>query len=422
MLKNPLNNKPSHLLETIGWILLSAYVMVLPIGHTVALRNLLFFSLIAITIWLALRSRIQISVPIVKPWLLYAAIAFISLTYAIDPWYSLGEIKTEIGFGFMAMVLGATWVRTPAQLSRLMWVVIACNVFLVAGSLYYALPVLAQTNMPLIGSFNIGIGKLSTYIIMALPFIAAQWAQLPERHRGFKRLLLGLIVGNIVSLYFTGNRAGLVALIVEIAVLATLLLKYHILSHTGKRMAAFLPLFILLLAAVSLGILEIKQMGNRASSATTDISAAISADARWEVWGFAAKNIQSRPLTGGGFGLHAFKLLNPRYQKDNPKHNTQLWHAHNTLLNIGVQMGLPGMIAFIILIATALLQVSVPLRKTHGQRKVLVYSATTIIMFVGLAIKLQTDDYFNRDIALFFWLIVGALTFTMANPNTEIQY
>jgi O-antigen ligase len=403
MLKNPLNNKPSHLLETIGWILLSAYVMVLPIGHTVALRNLLFFSLITITIWLALRSRIQISVPIVKPWLLYAAIAFISLTYAIDPWYSLGEIKTEIGFGFMAMVLGATWVRTPEQFSRLVWAIIAVNVFLIAGSFYYA-ATLAKGEYLAVGSFNIGVGKFSTYIVLMLPFIIAHWLQLSKQHFALHAFLALLLAGNIAALYFTDNRAGLVALTVESAVLVVIILESHSPRPSWKTWAA-LALTILLL-----GALAAKQINDRNPSAA-NIATSISTDTRWAVWRFAAQNIEARPFTGGGLGLEAFKLLNPDYPKNNPEHNPLLWHAHNTVLNIGIQTGFPGMIAFIILMAAALLQASAPLRKTQEWNANRIYSAAAVAIFSGLAAKMQTDDFFNRDIALFFWLIVGAMSF-----------
>lgn len=413
MLNDPPHNKPSPILETIGWILLSAYVMVLPIGHTVALRNLLFFSLTAISIWLALRSRIQISVPIFKPWLLYVAIAFISLTYAIDPWYSLGEIKTEIGFGFLAMILGATWIRAPEQFSRLMWAIIACNVFLVAGSIYFALKAHIQGNpLILISSFNVGIGKLSTYIVLMLPLIVAQCWALPDQRRTIRAFLIVLIAANIAALYFTGNRAGLVALLIEAIVFALVLLKY---PSTLLQNPKFW--LIVVLAILFIGSLEFRQIVNRDAAAST--SASVSTDPRWVVWKFAAQNIVDRPFTGGGFGLHAFKLLNPDYSKNNPANNSALWHAHNTLLNVGIQTGLPGIATFIILMLAALRKVSAPLREMSEWNTTRIYSLAAVVMFAGLVVKLQTDDFFSRDIALFFWLIVGALSATQRTFATK---
>lgn len=404
---NTPHNVSSRVLEAIGWILLSAYVMVLPIGHTTALRNLLFFSLIAITVWLAWRGKIRVSIPIIKPWLLYAAVAFISLTYAVDPWYSLGEIKTEIGFGFMAMVLGATWIRTSEQFSRLVWAIIACNAFLIAGSFYFALQTHIQGNpLSSISSFNIGVGKFSTYVVLVLPLIVARWLQLSRQQPTLKTLLAILMAGNVAALYFTGNRAGLVTLIAEIAMLVFIALKYSPALRSSRKLWAVLVLTVLMLS-----ILTIKQIGNRDPSAL-NASTSVSTDTRWTVWRFATQNIETRPFSGGGFGLMAFKLLNPDYSKNNPEHNPALWHTHNTLLNVGIQTGIPGIITFILLMTAALLRVSSPLGKSHAWNPTQLYSTAGVIMFAGLAVKLQTDDFFNRDIALFFWLIVGALSST----------
>lgn len=402
----PDTNSPGPNAARIASVLLAIYIFVLPIGQTIAIRNLAFFSLVGLTLWLALRGRIRPVVPLLRPWTLYAVVAGISLFYAVDPIYSLGEIKREVGFLFLAMVLGATWIRTPQHFTRLMWVIIASNIILIIGSFYYALPFFTLDTGIAVGSLNIGMGKLSTYIVLVLPFIAARWWLLPDQHRISKIILIILIMGNIAALYFTGNRAGLVAIFMETIVLAALLLKYR---PTWLRRRK--PWVILALAVLLFGVLEARQIDNRDPLAAS-VSASISTDSRWVVWNFAAQNIASRPFTGGGFGLHAFKLLNPGYPKNNPANNAALWHAHNTLLNVGVQTGLPGMTAFIILLLAALRKVSAPLREMSEWNTTRIYSLAAVVMFAGLVVKLQTDDFFRRDIALFFWLIVGALPST----------
>lgn len=409
----PDTNSPGSIAPLIASVLLAIYVFVLPIGQTIALRNLAFFSLVALTLWLALRGRIRPVVPLLRPWVLYAAVAGISLSYAVEPMYSLGEIKREIVFLFLAMVMGATWIRTSQHFTRLMWAIIASNIILISGSFYYALPFFALDTSIAVGSLNIGMGKLSTYIVLVLPFIAARWWMLPDHHRISKIILKILIAGNIAALYFTGNRAGLVAIFMETIVLAVLLAKYR---PTWLRRRK--PWVALALAVLLFGILEVRQINNRDPLAA-NVSASISTDSRWTVWNFAVQNIASRPLTGGGFGLHAFKLLNPGYPKNNPANNATLWHAHNTLLNVGIQTGLPGMTAFIILILAALRKVSAPLREMSEWNTTRIYSLAAVVMFAGLVVKLQTDDFFSRDIALFFWLIVGALSSLQRTFSTK---
>lgn len=401
---------PTPVVTRIAWTLLAIYIFVLPIGHTTALRNLLFFFLIMITFWLAWCGKLRLSIPMIKPWLLYAAIACISLVYAIDPWYSLGEIKTEIGYGLLAMLLGASWINTPERFSRLVWIIIASNALLIAYSFYYAFPLLVQHRHIEVGSLNIGVGKFSTYLVLVLPLIVACWLQLSKQQVALRVLLGILIAGNIAAVYFTGNRAGLLALFVEVVCLSAILLKYcPSLRSSAKTWTA------VALAVIILSTLGTKQFGNRDPAPNTSVSAAVSGDSRWAVWRHALGNIESRPFSGGGFGLDAFKLRNPGFPKNNPANNPQLWHAHNTLLNIGVQTGLPGIVAFIILIVAALHRISTPLRQEREWTSSRLYSAAAVLMFAGLAAKLQTDDFFSRDIALLFWLIVGALLSSQAS-------
>lgn len=380
-------------------IFFAIYVLVLPIGQTIALRNLAFISLTVLTLWLVWRGRIRPIFPLVWPWLIYAAVAILSLSYALDPLYSLGEIKREIGYGFLILILAATWINNEVRFSRLVWVLIAGNLFLVVSLFNYAIPLLLQGTTPQVGALNIGVGKFSTYLVMIVPFIFAQLFLLPASCRMGKTLLALLIAANITAVYFTGNRAGFVSLIVETALLSAMLLWRRPPNLSIPKVFAALILAVLLL-----GSLSIKQIANR-TPATPSISDTVTSDVRWGIWHVALTNIKARPYTGGGFGRNAFKLLNQDY----PKNYLYVDHAHNALLNMGVQMGFPGMAAWLFLMVAVGRSLWIPLATTRNWDSSKIYAAAGIVMLAGLLVKLQTDDFFNRDIALLFWLLIGAL-------------
>lgn len=393
------SGSPTPGIDRFTSILFAIYVLVLPIGHTVALRNLAFFTLAGLTLWLALRGRIKLVFPLVWPWLIYTVVAAFSLTYAVDPAYSLGEIKTEIGYGFLLLVLAATWITNVERFMRLVWVLIAGNLFLVASSFYYAVPHLLQGTAFQVGALNIGVGKFSTYLVMIVPFIFAQIILMPKPSRMGKMLLALLIAANIIAVYFTGNRAGVVSLIIEAALLSAMLLWRRPPNLSiPKILAAFM------LAVLLLGSLSINQVANRTPD-TPGIGDTVTSDVRWGIWHDSLKNIAALPYSGGGFGRDAFKLLNPDYPKSYP----YVSHAHNTLLNMGVQMGLPGIAVWLLLMVAVGRSLWIPLATTLNWGGSTIYAAAGIVMLVGLLVKLQTDDFFNRDIALLFWLLVGAL-------------
>ena len=117
------------------------------------------------------------------------------------------------------------------------------------------------------------------------------------------------------------------------------------------------------------------------------------------------KNIEDRPLSGAGFGRNAYILLNYEYVK---KHKL-LDHAHNVFLDNGIQMGIPGLLVFCLLLWSAFREVAQPLRKNCGDDHTIIYSIAGVAMLAGMIVKNLTDDFFYRDNVWMFWLIMAAV-------------
>lgn len=379
------------------WGLLATYVAVLPVSHTTGLRNMAFLGLIASTVWLVGGKSAKWESPLLPEWSLFALIALLSLTYATDPIYSLGEIKAEILYGFIVFSITATWIRDRESMYRFAWIVACPNAILVSYSWFLALtsPDLKHSA---VGSLNVKVGTYSTYLVTVLPLvIALAWIEWKSKRRLIGAALGVLAIGNLGALVFTLNRQGYFSIAVACGVVGLILVRR---SFSWGRL---LLVFGLLGFLIGLSIYQVEKRGAATGEhELTTFSGAVKNDPRWRLWSFAVSKIAQRPLSGGGFGREAFDLAYPDFKETNPL----LWHAHNMLLNKGVQMGVAGMAAFLFLIFSTLRAF---LKGLHGPPELRVYALAGVAMFVGVFVKNMTDDFFVRDNALFFWMLSGAI-------------
>ena len=407
-------NPPSRTADIAFW-LLALYVLILPIGHVTALRSLVFFALVALTLWHCWRHKARPSFPLAGPWLAYAAVALASLGYALDPAYSLNEIRVEIFYAIVTMVIAATWIASPHALLKLVRVVVAGNAVLVSLILAVSAANIAsfqggQDLTQLSPVWVGGGGKYGTHLIISLPFVVAYAFSAPRWQR---IALLVLVAGNLACLYATGNRAGFLALFVEIAAAGLILLLRFKLPLRARRK--------LLVALCAVGavtaLLGWEMMSHRAGSAE-NVAAMVHKDARWAAWSATIDYAIESPFHGAGFGLNAFKMKNPDYAAR--FHDPGLWHGHNLFANAIWQMSIPGAAALALLLIAALWKTwRLLVRIPAGQEPLRLFALAGIAMALGLIAKNQTDQFFYRDVAWMFWLIVGGLLSGLANAATE---
>lgn len=373
------------------WVCLALYALVLPVGGTIALRNLGFFGMLAVfatTLWRQRRSPL---VPLWPAWLVYGLTALVSLSYAIDPAYSLGEVKVEILFPLLVVVLGVNAITSLAEFRRLLLILVTGNSFLVAFSLATA-AVGGSTKDGLVGTINTGVGNFSTYLITVMPFIAWLTADAWPSRRRLAWLLIALLLADLLALLLTLNRQGVIALAVEAAVAGLWLLAHRPSRRTLVLLAAALALLGTIFVHQYRARDILAQQGQFALAAKSDI--------RWYLWSFTTESIAEHPWSGGGFGLRAFKLMHPDFAPD-----SMLWHAHNMLLNKGVQMGLPGIAAFLLLFLSVFRTLGMRLRGPPATRALVL---ACLSMVFGVFVKNMTDDFFFREMGYLFWLLVGA--------------
>lgn len=386
--------------EKVFLVALVLYVLVLPVSGTAALRSLAFALLIGVTGWQVMTRSLRLDFPLLWPWAAYLSVALVSLLYAVDLGYSLSEIRVEIIYAYTLFVIAASWFRREDQLVRLVWIVVCGNLLFVAGSAWTALRSWkTQVGELNIGTWDAGIGATATLVATVLPWIVVLVVRtIEERRYRVTVFLVGLFLANLGALVLTLNRQGWVALTVSFTVAAALAGR----SFWTRRRVLVASATAALFLAVFASQFQLRSAGGVGLSATAaDASMeAVKHDPRWPIWRFTLERIEDRPWSGGGFGRAAFKKLFPEYYRTHPP----FWHAHNMVLNKGIQMGIPGMLAFLGLwiALTAMcangLQIS----------SIRTWTIAVLAMIAGIFVRNMVDDFFIRDHALLFWLLCGA--------------
>lgn len=372
------------------WVLLGAYALVLPVGGTTAWRNLTFFGLLGVLGYQAWRRRVWPRLSLPWAWLAFALPALASLGYAVDLRYSLGEFKAEIITPFLLFTAIANIIRDERDLWRLLRLMAVGNVFFVAFSLATAASG-GTTKDGLVGTINTGVGYYSTYLTCLTPFLVLlSWHEWRSGQRRLAYAIGGLLLAGLLSLALTLNRQSLIALAAMLLVAAMLL----------RRQMGYKQWAGVLLGTGLAAIVLFVQYVQRDTLASQHFGQALQADVRWSVWKLCLQELADHPLIGGGFGLRTFQFQHPDLAAGSP-----FWHAHNVILNKGMQMGVPGIFGFLILFLGLPVTMQSGLKAGGTARAVAVVG---ISVALGFLVKNMTDDFMYRESGYLFWLLTGA--------------
>ncbi|MGD9787024.1 MAG: O-antigen ligase family protein [Sulfuricellaceae bacterium] len=381
--------------------LFTLYLWVLPIAQTIALRNIFFVALIALTALEVWRKNIRIRFPLAAAWALYALAAISSLFYAKDFLFSLGEIKGEIANSLLVLMLAASWINNLKDLTLFLGLVTMGNALQIMGviaKLLWFSPFWTTPDIPLSSLLNIGAGKiwyngvgnLSSFLVTTLPLVMAFAFDQARQRNVLTWATLALVALNFLALYATGNRMGLIAAMVEIGVTAGWLI-----YHQKRRWLLITGALLVLLAIMGGALLKVAQ------TRTSENDAHWGHDVRWKMWQATLDYIGQHPVSGEGFGRTVAAHTNSALQKA-----LNYEHAHNMVLNKGIQMGLPGIAAFLLLWAATIYSLR---PGKEDDPRLQVYAVAATAMAAGVFAKNMTDDFFVQHNALLFWLLVGAI-------------
>ncbi|MBI5912405.1 MAG: O-antigen ligase family protein [Betaproteobacteria bacterium] len=366
---------------------LAVFLFVLPFPGTVALRLLTLALGLIVCAWTWHKQGFA-SVPAKTALLLWGGCALLSLATAIDPDYSLGEIKNEIGYTMAAYLCFITLTRTRQDanlfvraliLGSLMLGVFALWEHVSSDSAYWNERGLAG-----------GSGSYSSYLLALLPALLWAGCVLPQKHRW--SVVSGLIALQLVVAVLAGQRAFWLVFALQALFALYLLRARGFIAISASRVRAIGAAAVILSVLVAV-----------AATLKRD-TVGWTQDPRLTIWPAVAARILEHPLTGKGFGRETMKKAYPDLLSQK---FPAVWHAHNLFLNYGIAMGIPGMIA-ILLLFFALLRNFWKLSRAED-RIVAMAGISGVLLVVGVVARNLTNDFFQRDLALLFWAIAGML-------------
>jgi O-antigen ligase len=141
-----------------------------------------------------------------------------------------------------------------------------------------------------------------------------------------------------------------------------------------------------------------------AESGRSQVLKTFSQSERYRIWQFWTERVGERPLTGVGFGRDLPHLI---FQKPAEWPNPFFAHAHNMVLNYGLQMGIPGIFVLLFLFGAMtreFWQIARLPDNNHWE-----IGLVGIGLIVAVFTKNMTDDLFWRTDALLFWAFAGIL-------------
>jgi len=395
----PQGGKHCLLLATLG-----LYVLVLPIAHTIVLRNMVFLGLLALTLALLVERKRWPQFPLWPAWLAYASVGLVSVFLAFAPGASAGEFRTEFLYCFAVFMVGSIWGGQFASFKAFAWLFAAANLVLVSFAFAFAglaMPLASVMRIPAIAYAGLNTNLILAVIFLHVWLILQLWQ---EQQRLLSALLVGLIGLDVWAMMVGYNRQTWLALGIGISCWGLTILYQQ---FSWRRLLA------LILALTAVTLLFSLQLQRRTSGDSTvtipgtastveQTQSAVKTDPRWEIWRFSIARIVEHPLVGGGPGRYVFRKLYPEFQPEEALH----WHAHNMILNKGIQMGVPGMLTFLFLWFALARELGRHVRSSvaHGSLAVAGLSIAGAVF-----VKNMTDDFFVRDTALMFWLVMGLL-------------
>ena len=339
-------------------------------------------------------NKLQFEIPFAQYWLLYLLVATVGLLWALDPAYSADEIKHEILFPLCFFLLGYHLIGGQSNVKIVCKLILLGNLFAIATACIKFF--LAETVNPNgTDAFLMGVGNFSTYLITSLPLaLLATWVLVEKRFRS--PAIVGVLGMNCLGLYLSANRQSWVALFFELLLMTTLFI-----GHVRPRII----IATVLGASIVISLVFVAQNHRRTGAnglETVNITGALEKDGRIATWKLAIGASLETPLTGGGIGRDTFIRRFPEYAKKQEPFAFR--HAHNVLIDKLLQLGIPGLIAFVALFV-ALCHRLIKQAQRSEQAKVL--GITGLAICIGVLLKNMTDEFFFRELCYLFWLYIG---------------
>jgi putative inorganic carbon (HCO3(-)) transporter len=133
---------------------------------------------------------------------------------------------------------------------------------------------------------------------------------------------------------------------------------------------------------------------------------------RLAIWTFSLKEIAKSPFIGIGFGKGSFL----KKYANHPENRYELKHSHNAFIDLTLQLGIQGLLAFLFIIYILIKTLWI---KVRGSREDFYrfFVLATFVMTAGYLVRNLFDSFLLDDSLLMFWLLNGITIALMKVDN-----
>src|SRR5437588_2478088 len=386
--------------QALAW-LVAALLVILPLAHVSALRNLLSLAVALLITVILMRER---RLPPLPAWPMAAWIALgaASALWSADPAATMHGVLQDMLLP--AGVFLAAWrmAADAGAFDRARWAAcggVLCLAAIVVQVIATGRP--AATFMPdAAGLSRIyywpGVGVASTFAALIVPF--ALFSLVSSRHAeryGGAVVLAAVITVAVVS----QNRIVWPTLLLSCAAFIAWL--WPAFAPAPRRIAAG----VLCAAAVATW-----GAFNYASRERQISVQELGGDLRLQAWREWTGIALEKPLLGHGFGRSLLRREGERgvSQELRQREPHYLSHGHNLFLDVAVQLGVLGLAIYLALLG-ALLREYWRLGGAAAPRPVRALGAAGFALLVAMLAKNSTDDFMDQAVAIAFWGYAGVL-------------
>ncbi|BFU93727.1 MAG: membrane protein of unknown function [Nitrospira sp.] len=394
-------------LATLSWyfdatirLVLLVYVATLPFKKLLVVERHGYLVLLGLlVVWCLARRRFFYKKTPYDLWLLsFVLWVGITIPFAAFPSYSFKEYGKLLQG--MTVLYAVVWFLADARSRKVLLLILGTSLFLVSA---YGLTQFNPANsQAVISSFPAEVW-LTTFLVMTLPYaLAAAYGDHSNRVKGVGMILSATTAACLLS---TQSRAGLIALVTELAVMAWVM-RTVLAKWTAGAVTFGLVLVVLLAVWLKSPVPAGQQPAVQSSiPVKTGLASIVH---RFDIWKFTLSEIGEHWLVGVGYGGQTYSML---YGDDAetvvPGHAAvKAQGAHNILLYLALHVGVAGMALFLGFYVSLVRTTMNGYRRATDKFSRLVLAGTVGSM-IGLFVRLQFDQMLVGTLAVFFWVLVG---------------
>ena len=272
----------------------------------------------------------------------------------------------------------------------------------VIGLLFYQIgdAGLAQYLLP--GNFRIfGLFESPNYLAMfILPMIYLSLPAMQFIRNKYAKIIFFLPIAlALFSLFMTGSRAGIIALVVSF-------LTFILIKSFASGVAKKAKILVAGIALVMILVVCIFSLGKFNGRSESDSS-------RRQIWNYSFQMIRIQPVLGVGLGnfYHKIDQLSAGNKEFRAQTLPYALHPHNVFLAVWLNLGIVGLLAFCMILYDFS-------KKLFADRKTRMPGLIYFVAMLAIIIHGMFDTtYFKNDLAAIFWLIMAFGFLVKQNDN-----